>query len=88
MNSNKKKIIVIIIAVIVGILSGFGFYNVNKDKTTEEIVGSAVEELKDYISTYEMSEKEIEELLKLRNPPQPTKSKKCNKCAYYEYCYI
>lgn len=62
MNSNKKKIIVIIIAIIVGILSGFGFYNINKDKTTEEIVGSAVEELKDYISTYEMSKEEIEEL--------------------------
>ena len=62
MNSNKKKIIVIIIAIIVGILSGFGFYNINKDKTTEEIIGSAVEELKDYISTYEMSKEEIEEL--------------------------
>ena len=62
MNSNKKKIIVIIIAVIVGILSGFGFYNVNKDKTTEEIVGEAVNEIKDYITTYEMSKEEIEEL--------------------------
>lgn len=62
MNSNKKKIIVIIIAVIVGILSGFGFYNVNKDKTTEEIVGEAVNEIKDYITTYSMSQAEIEEL--------------------------
>ena len=62
MNNNKKKIIVIIIAVIVGILSGFGFYNVNKDKTTEEIVGEAVNEIKDYITTYEMSKEEIEEL--------------------------
>lgn len=62
MNSNKKKIIVIIIAVIIGILSGFGFYNVNKDKTTEEIVGEAVNEIKDYITTYEMSKEEIEEL--------------------------
>lgn len=62
MNSNKKKIIVIIIAVIVGILSGFGFYNVNKDKTTEEIVGEAVNKIKDYITTYEMSKEEIEEL--------------------------
>ena len=40
--SNKKKILVIFIAIVVGILSGLGFYNVNKDKTTEEIVGEAV----------------------------------------------
>lgn len=62
MNSNKKKIIVIIIAVIVGILSGFGFYNANKDNSTEEIVGEAVNEIKDYITTYSMSQSEIEEL--------------------------
>lgn len=63
MNENKKKkIIVIIIAVIVGVLSGFGFYNVNKDKTTEEIVGEAVNEIKDYITTYNMSTEEIAEL--------------------------
>ncbi len=61
-NNKKKKIIVILAAIVVGILSGFGFYNANKDNSTEEIVGSAVEELKDYISTYEMSKEEIEEL--------------------------
>lgn len=60
--NNKKKIFVIFIAIIVGILSGLGFYNVNKDKTTEEIVGEAVNEIKDYITTYNMSEQEIEEL--------------------------
>lgn len=60
--SNKKKILVIFIAIVVGILSGLGFYNVNKDKTTEEIVGEAVNEIKDYITTYNMSQEEIEEL--------------------------
>ena len=60
--SNKKKILVIFIAIVVGILSGLGFYNVNKDKTTEEIVGEAVNEIKDYITTYNMSQEEIAEL--------------------------
>lgn len=63
MNENKKRsIIVILIAVLVGLLSGLGFYNINKDKSTEEVIQGAVNEIKDYISTYEMSEKEIEEL--------------------------
>lgn len=63
MDKNKKRsIIVIIVAVLVGILSGLGFYNINKNKSTEEIIQGAVNEIKDYISTYEMSEKDIEEL--------------------------
>lgn len=63
MNSNKKRnVILIIIAILVGLLSGVGFYNVNKDNSTEEIVSSAVNEIKDYISTYEMSEQDIAEL--------------------------
>ena len=61
-NNKKKRIIVIFIAVVVGILSGLGFYNVNKDNSTEEIIGEAVNEIKDYISTYNMSQEEIEEL--------------------------
>ena len=60
--SNKKKILVIFLAIIVGVLSGLGFYNVNKDKTTEEIVSEAVNEIKDYITTYNMSQEEIAEL--------------------------
>ena len=60
--SKKKKIIVIITAIIVGILAGLGFYNVNKDNSTEEIVAGAVNEIKDYITTYNMSQQEIEEL--------------------------
>ena len=61
-NNKKKKIIAIVVAVLIGILSGLGFYNANKDNSTEEIVGSAVNEIKDYITTYNMSEQEIEEL--------------------------
>lgn len=60
--NKKKKIIVIITAIIVGILAGLGFYNVNKDNSTEEIVAGAVNEIKDYITTYNMSQQEIEEL--------------------------
>lgn len=63
MNENKKKsIIVIVIAIFIGILSGLGFYNANKDNSTEEIVQGAVNEIKDYITTYNMSQEEIEEL--------------------------
>lgn len=63
MSENKKRnIVLIVIAIFVGILGTFGFYNVNKDNSTEEIVGSAVNEIKDYITTYSMSEQEIEEL--------------------------
>ena len=63
MNENKKRNIVLItIAIFIGILSGFGFYNANKDNSTEEIVSSAVNEIKDYITTYNMSAQEIEKL--------------------------
>ena len=63
MNNNKKnKIIVIIVAVLIGILSGLGFYNANKDSSTEEVIQEAVDEIKDYITTYSMSQEEIDEL--------------------------
>ena len=63
MNKTKKRsIIVIIVAVLIGILSGLGFYNVNKDSSTEEIVNSAVNEIKDYISTYQMSDEDVANL--------------------------
>lgn len=60
--SKKKKIILAIATVVVAILAGLGFYNVNKDNSTEEIVAGAVNEIKDYITTYNMSQQEIEEL--------------------------
>lgn len=63
MNENKKKKIILIVAtVLVAILAGLGFYNANKDNSTEEIVGEAVNEIKNYITTYNMSKEEIEEL--------------------------
>lgn len=58
----KRKIILAIATVLVAILAGLGFYNANKDSSTEEIVGEAVNEIKDYITTYSMSQAEIEEL--------------------------
>ena len=60
--SKKKKIILATATVFIAILAGLGFYNVNKDNSTEEIVAGAVNEIKDYIITYNMSQQEIEEL--------------------------
>lgn len=57
-----KKITLIAITIFIGILSGFGFYEANQNKSTEEIIESAVQEVKEHISTYEMSEEEIKEL--------------------------
>lgn len=62
-SSNKKRnIILILISIIVGVLGGLGFYNINKDNSTEEIINNAVDEIKDYITTYNMTQEEIEEL--------------------------
>lgn len=57
-----KKITLIAITIFIAILSGFGFYEANQDKSTEEIMESAVQEVKEQISTYEMSEEEVKEL--------------------------
>ena len=63
MNENKKKYIVLaVLTVFMGILGGMGFYKANKDAETEEIIQNAVTEIKDYITTYNMSQEEIEEL--------------------------
>lgn len=58
----RKKIALVVISMCIAILTGFGFYEANKDKTTAEIIENAVEEVKEQISTYEMSEEEIKEL--------------------------
>lgn len=71
MNENKKKNIILVVAtVIVAILAGLGFYNVNKDNTSENIAGEVINELKDYITTYNMSSEEIEKLPSTEIPEQ------------------
>lgn len=63
MNENqRKKVTLIVVSVLIAILSGFGFYNINKDKPTDEIVDSAINEVVNQLSTYEMSKEEIESL--------------------------
>lgn len=63
MKENKKKsILLIVVSIIIAILTATSFYNINKDKTEQEIIDSALNELKGYITTYNMTKKEIEEL--------------------------
>lgn len=62
LKGNKRNIALTIVTFLVAILYGFGFYETNKDKSTEEVINNAVEEVRDYISTYEMTDEEIEEL--------------------------
>lgn len=68
---NKKRNIILVVAtIIVAILAGLGFYNINKDNTSENIAGEVINELKDYITTYNMSNEEIEELPSTEIPEQ------------------
>lgn len=77
MNENKKKNIILVVAtVIVAILAGLGFYNVNKDNTSENIAGEVINELKDYITTYNMSNEEIEKLPSKEIPEQTQEDEK------------
>lgn len=63
MNENQRKRAILVIAsVLIAILSGFGFYNMNKDKSADEIVDSAINEVVNQLNTYEMSKEEIESL--------------------------
>ena len=63
MDKNKKKNIVLVaITVFIAILSGLSFYSMNKNNETDEVIQNAVNEIKDYISTYSMSQEEIEKL--------------------------
>ena len=63
---NKNKILAGIISVILGIMVAFGFYNYNKDKSTEEIVQSAIEEIKEYIATENINVSEQTEELSIQ----------------------
>ena len=44
-----RNVTLIIVSILVGLLGGFGFYNANKDKSNDEIINSAVNEVLDYI---------------------------------------
>lgn len=44
-----RNITLIIVSILVGLLGGFGFYNANKNKSNDEIIDSAVNEVLDYI---------------------------------------
>lgn len=61
-NEQKRKIILIISTVIVGILGGLGFYKANENSSTNEIVNGVVNEVKNNISTYDMTEQEVKDL--------------------------
>ena len=55
MNKNKS-IVLIVISILVGLLGGFGFYTANKDKSQDEIINSAVNEVLDYIDNKSSTE--------------------------------
>ncbi len=62
LKKNRRSIVLSTVTLLVAVLYGFGFYEANQDKPTEEIVQNAIEEVKEQISTYEMTEKEVKEL--------------------------
>lgn len=61
-DEQKRKIILIVSAVVVGLLSAFGFYKANENSSTNEIVNGVVNEVKNNISTYDMTEQEVKDL--------------------------
>ena len=54
--SKNKNIVLIVISILVGLLGGFGFYTANKDKSQDEIINSAVNEVLDYIDNKSSTE--------------------------------
>ena len=52
----NKNIVLIVISILVGLLGGFGFYTANKDKSQDEIINSAVNEVLDYIDNKSSTE--------------------------------
>ena len=51
-----RNVTLIIVSILVGLLGGFGFYNANKDKSKDEIINSAVNEVLDYIDNKSSTE--------------------------------
>ena len=56
LKGNKKSIVLTTVTILVAFLYGFGFYETNKDKPTEEVINNAVEEVKDYIENNSTTE--------------------------------
>ena len=54
--SKNKNIVLIVISILVGLLGGYGFYTANKDKSQDEIINSAVNEVLDYIDNKSSTE--------------------------------
>lgn len=52
----NKNVTLIIVSILIGLLGGFGFYNANKDKSNDEIIDSAVNEVLDYIDNKSSTE--------------------------------
>ena len=52
----NKNILLIIVSILIGMLGGFGFYNANKDKSEDEIINSAVNEVINYIENKSSTE--------------------------------
>ena len=51
-----RNVTLIIVSILVGLLGGFGFYNANKDKSNDEIINSAVNEILNYIDNKSSTE--------------------------------
>lgn len=60
-----------------------GRLNIPKIKYTEEVIleNNDIENIKKQLET-------IDKILKSKNVPEPINEKSCNKCAYFELCYI
>ena len=56
LKENKKSIVLTVATILIGLLYGFGFYETNKDKSNEEIVNNAIEEVKDYVENASTTE--------------------------------
>ena len=78
LKGNKKSIVLTTVTILVAFLYGFGFYETNKDKPTEEVINNAVEEVKDYIENSSTTEiyggsmqlQKIQQIRKLRQTQQ------------------
>lgn len=58
-----------------------------EEKTSKDKVEKIVLNSKNRL-TLQKCKKEIQELLKSKEPPKVVYKKSCQRCAYYEYCYL